>query len=243
VKGLKSNGRGNLAHVLRTKRRSARLEFPGGVDYAAAASGMRKHEQIIPIILAAGPSHGLPFPKALAVFAGGTALQVAVENCASVGPPLIVLGCDAGEIAHTVPAGARIAVNRRWRRGQLSSLQRALDVIPGDAAFLIYPVDHVLLKRETIVQLVRAFRTRRAPQEIVMPRYRRADGHPVLVSASVRKEFFGANTAREVIYRDPERIRGVAVRTSSIFEDFNTLESYEAFRRKFRAPRLIKAVV
>jgi CTP:molybdopterin cytidylyltransferase MocA len=198
---------------------------------------MRKHEQIVPIILAAGPSRGLPFPKALAVFAGRTALQIAMENCASVGPPLIVLGCDAGKIAQAVPAGTQIAVNRRWRRGQLSSLQCALEVIPSKAAFLIYPVDHVLLRREMISQLVRAFRARRAPQEIVMPRFRRADGHPVIVSASVRGEFFGANTAREVIYRDPQRIRVVAVRTSSIFEDFNTLESYEACRRKFRALR------
>jgi CTP:molybdopterin cytidylyltransferase MocA len=196
---------------------------------------MRKHEQIVPIILAAGPSQGLPFPKALAVFGGRTALQIAIANCASVGPPLIVLGCDAGKIANAVPAGTQITLNRRWRRGQLRSLQCALDVIPRDAAFLIYPVDHVLLKRETIFQLVRAFRTRRAPQEVVMPRFRRADGHPVIVSASVRKEFFGANTAREIIYRDPERIRAVSVRTSSIFEDFNSLESYEARRGKFRA--------
>jgi hypothetical protein len=36
-----------------------------------------------------------------------------------------------------------------------------------------------------------------------------------------------------VIYRVPERIRVFNVRTSSIFEDFSSPESYESCRRKF----------
>jgi len=77
------------------------------------------------------------------------------------------------------------------------------------------------------MQLVRAFHSRLASQEIIMPRHKGADGHPVIVSAAVRPEFFEAETAREVIYQIPQRIRVVNVRTTSIFEDFSTLESYE----------------
>jgi CTP:molybdopterin cytidylyltransferase MocA len=68
-----------------------------------------------------------------------------------------------------------------------------------------------------------------------MPRYKDAYGHPVIVSAAVRPEFFEAHTAREVIYRIPHRIRVVNVRTTAIFEDFNTVESYEERLRKFIA--------
>ena len=68
-----------------------------------------------------------------------------------------------------------------------------------------------------------------------MPRHKGADGHPVIVSAAVRPEFFEAQTAREVIYQLRERIRVVNVRTTSIFEDFSTLESYEECLRKFAA--------
>jgi CTP:molybdopterin cytidylyltransferase MocA len=81
--------------------------------------------------------------------------------------------------------------------------------------------------------LVRAFRSRSTSQEIVMPRHKGAYGHTVIVSAAVRPDFFAARTAREVIYRLPERIRVWNIRTSSIFEDFNTPESYESCRRKF----------
>ena len=196
---------------------------------------MRKPEKIIPIILAAGSSQALPFPKALAPFGRKTALEIAVKNCSFLGRCLVVLGSDTERILPGVPKSARVVMNRRWREGQLSSLQAALEAIASDAAFLIYPVDHALIRRNTVEQLVCAFRARSASQEIVMPRHKGAYGHPVIVSAAVRPEFFTAQTAREAIYRAPERIRVLNVRTSSIFEDFHTSESYEECLRKFRA--------
>ena len=196
---------------------------------------MHKPEKIIPIILAAGSSQALPFPKALAPFGKKTALEMAVENCSFLGRSLVVLGSDAERILPSVPKSAQVVVNRRWREGQLSSLLAALENLASDAAFLIYPVDHTLIKRNTVEQLVRAFRARSSPQEIVMPRHKGAYGHPVIVSAAVRPEFFTAQTAREAIYRVPERIRVLKVRTPSIFEDFHTPESYEECLRKFKA--------
>jgi molybdenum cofactor cytidylyltransferase len=196
---------------------------------------MRKREKIIPIILAAGSSQALPFLKALAPFGQKTALEIAVENCSFLGRSLVVLGSDAKRILPSVPKASQVVINRKWRDGQLSSLQAALKIIEPDASFLIYPVDLVLLERGIAEQLVSAFRARSPSQEILMPRYNGAYGHPVIVSAAVRPEFFKAKTGREVIYQRPERIRVVSVRTSSIFEDFSTPETYAACLRKFRA--------
>jgi CTP:molybdopterin cytidylyltransferase MocA len=198
---------------------------------------MRKPEKIIPIILAAGSSPSLLFPKALAPFGSKTALQIAVGNCSLLSGTVVVLGSDAERIAPHVPKSVHVVRNRKWREGQLSSLQLALRNISGTAAFLIYPVDHPLLTRDTITQLVLAFRERSASQEIVMPRHRNAYGHPVIVSSVVRQEFFEAQTAREVVYRVPERLRILNVRTSSIFQDFNSQESYERCVRKFKSRR------
>jgi len=194
---------------------------------------MPKPQKITAIILAAGSSPALPFPKALAPFGEKTALEIAVENCSFLNETLVVLGSDADRISPAVPQSTQVVINSKWREGQLSSLQTALENIPAEDAFLIYPVDHVLLKRNTVEQLVRAFHRRSTSHEIVMPRYKGAYGHPVIVSAAVRPDFFNARTAREVIYRVPERIRVLNVTTSSIFEDFSTPESYEACRRKF----------
>jgi hypothetical protein len=57
----------------------------------------------------------------------------------------------------------------------------------------------------------------------------------VIVSAAVRPEFFAAATAREVIYKSPERICLLNVDTSSVLEDFDTMESYEMCLRKLKA--------
>ena len=194
---------------------------------------MRKREKIIPIILAAGSSPNLSFPRALAPFGRKTALEIALHNCSFLGRTFLVLGADAERILPAVPKSAQAVINHQWRKGQLSSLQTALKEIGAKDAFLIYPVDHALLRRTTLEQLVRAFHTRSKGQEIVMPRHKGAYGHPVIVSAAVRPDFFNAPTAREVMYRVPERIRVVNVRTSSIFEDFSTPETYESCLRKF----------
>ena len=196
---------------------------------------MTKREQIFPIILAAGPSHHLPFPKPLAMFDGKTALAIAIENCAKLECPLVVLGCDAGHVRRAVPRAVQVVLNRGWRRGQISSLRRALKQIPADAAFLIYPIDHPLLMRKTIQQLVRAFRTRQESQEITIPRHGNLFGHPAIVSGKLRAEFFESKTAREVIYRLPSRVRAIEVQTRAIFTDFDTPESYRLCLREFRA--------
>ena len=211
------------------------MEFAFRVEYPAAASAMKHHDKIVPIILAAGRSRRLPFPKALAAFGGKTALAIAVENCEGLETPLVVLGCHAKRVRWAVPAEARAILNRDWREGQLSSLECALRHVPKKWAFLIYPVDQPLLRKATIQKLVLAFRTRNSTQQIVMPRYKRTDGHPVIISSVLRKEFFQAETAREAVYRRPERIRTVEVDTASVHEDFNSSETYRVCLRKYLA--------
>jgi molybdenum cofactor cytidylyltransferase len=198
---------------------------------------MNAREQIVPIILAAGSSKHLGFPKALARFDGKTALDLAIENCAGIGPTVVVVGCDSRRVRAHAPPGTRVVMNKHWRKGQLSSILCAMRRIPGDAAILLYPVDHPLLKTKTIQQLVRAFRTRNATQEIVMPCHKKRYGHPVILSAALRKELFRAGTAREVVYRDLERIKPCQMRTSAIYEDFATPKSYRRCLRNYRAHR------
>ncbi len=196
---------------------------------------MKHHNKIVPIILAAGRSGRLPFPKALAEFGGKTALAIAVENCAGLETPLVVLGCHAKRVSQAMLAEARTILNRGWRKGQLTSLQCALRHVPKKSSFLIYPVDQPLLRKATIQKLVRAFRTRNSTQQIVMPRYKRTDGHPVIISSVLRKEFFQAKTAREAVYRCPERIRTIEVATPAVYEDFNSSQTYRLCLRKYRA--------
>ncbi|MGZ4835362.1 MAG: NTP transferase domain-containing protein, partial [Terriglobales bacterium] len=81
--------------------------------------------KIVPVILAAGPS-SLGFPTALARFGESTALDIALRNCVGLGPPIVVLGCEAKRIREHVPTGIKVVVNPDWRSGQMSSLRSAL---------------------------------------------------------------------------------------------------------------------
>jgi molybdenum cofactor cytidylyltransferase len=192
--------------------------------------------KIVPILLAGGPSRGLPFPKALAPFGGRTALEIALANCAAVrglSTPLVVLGSAAARVAPRVPKGIRMVVNQRWRAGQLTSLLAGLRRMPAGNAFLLYPVDHPLITPDLLRRLVRAYRQKNQAQEIVLPIFRGRVGHPAVFSPSMRQELRRAQTAREVVYRDPRRLRKVKVRTPAIWMDFATPASYRRCLRAF----------
>ncbi|MHB8499865.1 MAG: nucleotidyltransferase family protein [Candidatus Acidiferrales bacterium] len=209
------------------------LAIRGALVYSAASFRMTERAQIVPIILAAGSSKNLGVPKALARFGKNTALLIAIDNCLWLERPIVVLGCDAARVRPAVPRTAIMVVNRRWREGQLSSLLCAMKHVPRSAAVLVYPVDQPLVKKRTVKQLVREFRKRESPEEIVMPRHKRQFGHPIILSAALRNELLRATTAREVVYRVPGRIRTFEARTSAIYEDFDTPKTYLKCLRRF----------
>ena len=196
-------------------------------------AGARKKELIYPIILAAGKAPRLRLPQALAIFGGRTTLELAVENCTGLAAPIVVLGHNAARVRRKVPRDARVMVHRGWRAGQLSSLRAGLRSVPPDAAFLLYPVDYPLLTARVIRRLVAGYRRAGAGQAIVMPVFRGRRGHPVIFSAVVRAELLKARTAREVVDKEPGRVKCIAVDTPAISMDFDSPASYRACRRIF----------
>ncbi|MGA1999632.1 MAG: 7,8-didemethyl-8-hydroxy-5-deazariboflavin synthase CofG [Terriglobales bacterium] len=195
---------------------------------------MRGDGTIVPIVLAAGASD-LGFPKALARFGGRTALEIAVENCAALEAPVVVLGSDAERVREFVPAGARIVVNPNWRAGQMSSLQTALAEIAPGADFMLYPVDYPLLTRPVIEQLAAAFRARLTGQVIAIPRCKNRGGHPVIFASELRAEVEQSQTARDIVYRDAARVRVVPVATDAIWRDLDSPAAYRARVREYIA--------
>jgi CTP:molybdopterin cytidylyltransferase MocA len=190
-------------------------------------------KKIVPILLAAGPSRPLPFLKALAEFGAKTALQIAVENCAGYGRPILVLGCHASRIRAAVPASVRVVVNGNWRAGQLSSLLAALRLVPRGASFLVYPVDHPVLTQAVVRKLCRAAVGRSGAQKIIMPKFRGRVGHPVIFAPEFRRELVAARTAREVVHRDLRRVKFVKVNCPGIWLDFDSTASYRRCLREY----------
>ena len=190
-----------------------------------------KQSGIFPILLAAGRPLRAKARNAMAHRGGRTALQIAIENCAGLERPIVVLGFQSQQLLPSVPKSARVVINRNWRAGQIVSLRAGLRKIPADASFLLYPVDLVFLKASVIHRLAVAFRRRTARHQIVMPVYRRRDGHPVIFAAELRQELRRAKTARDVVYRDDARIKRVPVSTSAIWKDFGNSSTAKHFPR------------
>ena len=147
--------------------------------------------------------------------------------------PIVVLGCDADSVAPEVPRTAQVVINVNWEKGQLSSLLFALKGVPPSAAIIVYPVDHPLLLRTDVTQLVQEYRQRRPTEEIVMPRYKERYGHPIIFSAALREELAAAKTTRDVVYCIPDRLRIFEANTSAIYEDFHSPVTLRKCARKF----------
>lgn len=197
---------------------------------------------VVPIILAAGASPGLGFPKALARFGDRTALEIALANCAGLAPAIVVLGSRARQVRAAVPPGARAVVNEKWRAGQLSSLLAGLTRAPRSADFMLYPVDYPLLTPAIVSRLVAGFADRQPQERIAAPRFRRRAGHPVIFAAALRDELACAASAREVVYRDPTRVKFVSIRSEAIWRDLDSPAAYRAGQKAFAGTRRAAAV-
>ena len=114
------------------------------------------------IILAAGESTRLEGPKALLPFESKTFIRCVVDSLIAGGlsPIVVVLGAHA-EVIQPEVAGSNVHVitNHGYRAGQLSSLQRGLEVVREGPAtgVLVHPVDHPAVKAETVKALLKYF--------------------------------------------------------------------------------------
>lgn len=109
------------------------------------------------------------------------------------------------------------------------SLQTGLDALDAATqAVIIALADQPTISRSVVDSLVREWQTARA--DIVAPLYHGERGHPVLFNASVFPELkllTGDRGAREVIERDPRRVRLLAI-DSDVPRDVDTREDLAA---------------
>lgn len=193
------------------------------------------------IILAAGASERLGFPKALARFGRRTALQIAVRNVRAAGlqAPIVVLGHAAEFLTRYVSdLRASVVVNQAWKKGQASSFLTGLGKVPRSAAgFILYPVDYPLLRPAHLRRLLATFCTR-PDSQIFVPSHARHGGHPVLFRMAIRPEIerLGpGRTLRDIVYQNPGRICFVPINSSAHRADFDTPDQYRRLARRFIA--------
>ena len=196
---------------------------------------------IAAIILAAGASERMGYPKALLTYRGRPFLSGILDACAAAAmePRVVVLGYYAEKIKQQIDlSDAVVAQSDELDAGPIGSIRagiRALETHPIDAV-LVWPVDRPHVALDTVSALLDGFR--RTHREIVVPVWEGRRGHPVLFARAVFAELLAAPNdegARAVVRRIRARVTEVRVTDSAVLEDLNTPGDYrELLRREDR---------
>lgn len=177
------------------------------------------------IVLAAGSSSRMGRAKAdLPIGPGGRSFVDTITGT------LAAAGVSAVKVvvAPGLPRPPEHAVvNPDPSAGMLSSLKCGLgafqDVLD---AVLVWPVDHPLVERDTVVALIAAFQCTGAP--VVVPTHHGRRGHPVLFAARLFPELTAADPsqgARAVVHAHDDRVE-LPVSDDGVVSDIDTPEDY-----------------
>ena len=187
--------------------------------------------EISAIILAAGESKRMGFPKMLLDFGGITMLGKVISNvkATSVDDILVVVGAYRDEIQKIAEkSGARYCYNDIYKEGMLSSVQCGFRNIKEDtAAVLVFQGDQPLITPQVTDLVINKFRS--GSKGILMPAYKKRRGHPLLITAKYFNEIEKLDSGRglrslsEIFSDDVEEVE---VEDAAILRDFDTFEEY-----------------
>ncbi|HEV3330951.1 MAG TPA: nucleotidyltransferase family protein [Bryobacteraceae bacterium] len=183
------------------------------------------------LILAAGESRRMGFPKALLPYRAETFLDTLIgmfaERCSSV---IVVLGAEAERIREQTARPANFAVNQAYLRGMTTSLQCGLRGVPADAeGVLLTLVDHPAVMPATIDALLATPRPR-----VRVPRYGAKRGHPIWFSRDLIPEFLAipeGRAANEVVHRHRAETHFLDLDDPGILADIDDPEAYRNLTR------------
>lgn len=139
---------------------------------------------------------------------------------------VVVLGPDGDAVAEAIGSFPTTVV---WNREPDSDMAASLRVgisslAPGAAGVLVWPADSPLVAPTTLRRLLIGFTA--DPQSIWLPTHGGRRGHPVLFPRPVLEELFELPTLRDVVRRDPERVRHLEVADPWVLLDIDTPEDY-----------------
>jgi len=184
-------------------------------------------ERIEGIILAAGESRRMGYPKPLLEIGGRTFIEHIAETMLTVVPRLvIVIGAHRERVRAAIPHDQRIAIveNSNYLRGQLSSLKVGLKaILPDSMGALVHLGDHPTVRAATFRAIADSYNRTRRP--ITIARYGGRRGHPVMFDRTVFVELLSApegEGARYVVNADPARIAYVDLDDPGINLDLDT---------------------
>ncbi|HLI85919.1 MAG TPA: nucleotidyltransferase family protein [Bryobacteraceae bacterium] len=183
------------------------------------------------LILAAGQSRRMGFPKALLRYREETFLDTLIGLFqARCSPVIVVLGSQAARIREAAQRPATFVVNGDWERGMTTSLQCGLRALglssPAEPAegVLLTLVDHPAVSPATLDRLLER------PRPLLrIPRYRAKRGHPIWFSRALIPEFLALAAdaaARDLVHSHFAEAEFLDLEDAGVVADIDDPEAY-----------------
>jgi molybdenum cofactor cytidylyltransferase len=194
---------------------------------------MQRLTSIVPIILAAGDSTRMGYPKALLPLGSDTFLIRILKtlHATEMPKPMIILGrADAAIRPQIQEWSADIYINPDPDRGQLSSIQLALSHIsPESIACMIWPVDQPAVSENLVRRLTELFLN--SDSRITCPICGNRRGHPAIFHRALFQEFMDApleEGPKKIIIRHQQATVLLPTEEAGSVQDIDTPAEYEA---------------
>lgn len=178
------------------------------------------------LILAAGESRRMGFPKALLRYREETFLDTLIGLFSSrCSPVIVVLGAAADRIRAAAIRPALFVTNPDYVRGMTTSLQCGLRAVPSESDGVLFTlVDHPAVSPATLDALLAS------PRPLVrVPRYGASRGHPIWFSTSLIPEFLAipdGGAARDVVRRHAAATEFLDLNDPGVVADIDDPQAY-----------------
>jgi molybdenum cofactor cytidylyltransferase len=189
-------------------------------------------KSILPIILAAGNSSRMGYPKALLPLGSDLFITRILRTLKDAGwiRPVLVLGKAAPVIQQQIRDwSAEIRINPDPERGQLSSIQLGLSQAgPEHDAAMIWPVDQPAVSGDLVRRLALSFLA--SGSMIAVPRFGSRRGHPAILHRAIFQEFMDAPMQygpKGILLRHQGEILEIPTEESAAVQDIDTPAEYQ----------------
>jgi len=183
------------------------------------------------IILAAGESKRMGFPKMLLPFHGTTMIENVIANvsASSVESTLIILGTEKDRLIEVIKkTTATYCYNDNYKEGMLSSVKCGFQNLSLDIKdVLVFQGDQPYITSDVINRVIEAYKS--SGKGIVIPVYNGKRGHPLLIDRKYRNDIEKLDASdglRSLAYMFSEDVLEVETECPGILRDFDTYEEY-----------------
>lgn len=188
------------------------------------------------IILAAGESSRLGFPKQTLLYKGKTLLELAIEAGlkSECSPVIVVTGANAEAIEPGIKhSDVNIIYNPEWNEGMASSIRVAIKEVENNEAInnvIIMLCDQPFVNREVINSLI--YKQQQTGSNMVACTYKNTVGVPALFARSLFAQLLslrGKEGAKKLLHNHPDDVVTIAFEKGSV--DIDTIADYENLLR------------